>query len=59
MLVIAVGYRPNLDLCAELNRNDISFVDIGDCRKVGKIMDAVHGAFHAVCEHLGNAWWSA
>ena len=59
MLVIAVGYRPNLDLCAELNRNDIYFLDIGDCRNGGKIMDAVHGAFHAVCEHLGNAWWSA
>ena len=57
-LVVAVGYRPNNDLCVDLDMLDIPFVEIGDCRKVGKIMDAVHGAFKAVCEHLGASAWA-
>ena len=57
-LVIAAGYRPNIELCVDLDRLNISFVDIGDCRRVGKIMDAIHGAFKSVCENLGAFAWA-
>lgn len=43
-VVVAVGYRPRQNLSADLAAGGVTFHDMGDCRKVGKIMDAVHQA---------------
>ena len=46
-LIAAVGYRSEQSLCAELTREGMSFVAIGDCVKADKIMAAVHQGYHA------------
>lgn len=46
-IVLAVGYAPRQDLCAELAGEGIPFLAGGDCMKAGKIFDAVHAAHEA------------
>lgn len=46
-LVAAMGYRSEQSLCAELTREGMRFVAIGDCVKADKIMAAVHQGYHA------------
>ena len=49
-IVVALGYQADISLCADLERAEIPFKRIGDCCHVGKIVDAVWGAFHAARE---------
>ena len=44
-LVLAIGYRPSNTLCAELSLAGVPFTAIGDCRRVGKMLDAMHEAY--------------
>ena len=44
---MALGYRPDAALSADLAREGVPFVPIGDCVQAGRIMDAVHQAFNA------------
>ena len=44
-LVLALGYRPSNTLCAELSLAGVPFTAIGDCRRVGKVLDAMHEAY--------------
>ena len=44
-VVVALGYRPDAALCADLAAADIDFVRVGDCKKVGKIINGVWEAF--------------
>ena len=44
-VVVALGYRPDAALCADLAAADIDFVQVGDCKKVGKIINGVWEAF--------------
>ena len=46
-LVLALGYRPSNALCAELSLAGVPFTAIGDCRRVGKVLDAMHEAYTA------------
>lgn len=46
-IVLAVGYAPRQELCAELAREGVPFLAAGDCTKSGKIFDAVHAAHTA------------
>ncbi len=46
-IVLAVGYSPDQQLCADLSREGIPFLAAGDCTKTGKIFDAVHSAHDA------------
>ena len=46
-VVLAVGYSPDRQLCAELSREKIPFLAGGDCTGTGKIFDAVNDA-HAL-----------
>lgn len=46
-VVVAVGYRPERTLAAELKAAGISFLAVGDCARVGKIMTAVESGFKA------------
>lgn len=46
-LVMALGYRSDAALSADLAREGVPFVPIGDCVQAGRIMDAVHQAFNA------------
>ena len=50
-IVLALGYRPRTDLCAALALAGLPFVAVGDCRRVGKVLDAVHEA-HALAYNL-------
>lgn len=45
-IVVALGYRPDTTLCAELAEANIAFVRIGDCKKIGKIINGIWEAFH-------------
>lgn len=44
-VVVALGYRPDTALCADLAAAGIDFVRVGDCKKVGKIINGVWEAF--------------
>ncbi|MBR3880225.1 MAG: FAD-dependent oxidoreductase [Mailhella sp.] len=44
-LVMAVGYCSENSLCRELAQAGMEFSAIGDCAKVGKMIDAIHSAF--------------
>ena len=44
---IVFGYRPSNALCAELSLAGVPFTAIGDCRRVGKVLDAMHEAYTA------------
>lgn len=44
-VVVALGYRPDAALCADLAAVGIDFVRVGDCKKVGKIINGVWEAF--------------
>ena len=46
-VVLAVGYNPDKELCAQLAREGMTFLAAGDCTKTGKIFDAVHDAHDA------------
>ena len=46
-IVPALGYRPRNALSRALAAAAVPFVPLGDCVRVGKIMDAVHGAYEA------------
>ena len=46
-IVLAVGYSPDQELCAQLSREGVPFIAAGDCTKTGKIFDAVHAAHDA------------
>ncbi len=46
-VVVAVGYRSERTLANELKKNNIPFLAVGDCAKVGKIMTAVESGFKA------------
>ena len=47
-LVIAVGCRPDTELARALSASlKCPCVSVGDCVKTAKIMEAVHGGFHA------------
>ena len=46
-VVLAVGYNPDKELCAQLAREGMTFLAAGDCTKTGKIFDAVHDAYDA------------
>ncbi|MFR1532543.1 MAG: hypothetical protein ACLSTO_01920 [Bilophila wadsworthia] len=38
---------PSNALCAELSLAGVPFTAIGDCRRVGKVLDAMHEAYTA------------
>ena len=44
-IVLALGYRPDLRLCSELAEAGLDFVRVGDCKKVGKIINGVWDGF--------------
>ena len=44
-VVVALGYRPDAALCADLAAAGIDFVRVGDCKKGGKIINGVWEAF--------------
>ena len=44
-VVEKTGYRPDAALCADLAAVGIDFVRVGDCKKVGKIINGVWEAF--------------
>ena len=46
-VVLAVGYNPDKELCAQLAREGMTFLAAGDCTKTGKTFDAVHDAHDA------------
>lgn len=46
-VVVAVGYRSDRTLAHELTDAGISFISVGDCSKVGKIMTAIESGFKA------------
>lgn len=46
-VVVAVGYRSDRTLAHELTDAGISFISVGDCSKVGKIMTAIEAGFKA------------
>ena len=48
-VILALGYRPQNELCRELAAADIAFIPLGDCVRPGKIMDAIHAAHSAAC----------
>jgi 2,4-dienoyl-CoA reductase (NADPH2) len=50
-VIIAVGSKPVNPLESELQKAGIAYTALGDCKKIGKINDAVHQAFLAVA-HL-------
>lgn len=45
-IVVAVGYRPNKVLEEQLLDAGMSYISIGDCAQVGKIMTAIQNGFH-------------
>ncbi len=45
-IVIALGYRPDTSLCFELAEAGVDFIRVGDCKKVGKIINGVWDGFH-------------
>jgi len=47
-VVIAVGSKPFNPLEQELQKAGIAYTFIGDCKKIGKINDAIHEAFLAI-----------
>ena len=46
-IIVAVGYRSNGELAAQLRHEGIAFISIGDCARVGKIMSAIENGFKA------------
>lgn len=44
-LVMAIGYRSVNCLCADLASAGMPFHAVGDCRHVGKLIDAIHESF--------------
>ena len=44
-LVMAIGYRSVNCLCADLASAGMPFHAVGDCRQVGKLIDAIHESF--------------
>lgn len=44
-VVLALGYRPDTTICAQLAEAGLPFVRIGDCRKVGKIINGMWEGF--------------
>ena len=44
-VAVALGYRPDTAICAELAAAGIDFVRVGDCKKVGKIINGIWEAF--------------
>ena len=44
-IVLALGYRPDTELCRSLAEAEIDFVRVGDCKKVGKIINGVWDGF--------------
>ncbi len=55
-VVIAVGSKPVNPLGDELQKAGIAHTVIGDCKKIGKINDAIHEAFLAIAnlEHVAK-----
>ncbi len=49
VIVTALGYRSQNELCRQLAQLHVPFIPIGDCTHPGKIMDAIHSARQAVC----------
>jgi 2,4-dienoyl-CoA reductase (NADPH2) len=49
-VVIAVGSKPFNPLEQELQKAGIAYTIIGDCKKIGKINDAIHEAFLAIAK---------
>jgi 2,4-dienoyl-CoA reductase (NADPH2) len=49
-VVIAVGSKPFNPLEHELQKAGIAYTIIGDCKKIGKINDAIHEAFLAIAK---------
>lgn len=45
-IVVALGYRPDPTVCSELAAAGLDFVRVGDCKKVGKIINGVWDGFH-------------
>ncbi len=50
-VIIAVGSKPVNPLEGELQKAGIAYTALGDCKKIGKINDAIHQAFLAIA-HL-------
>lgn len=50
-VIIAVGSKPVNPLESELQKAGIAYTALGDCKKIGKINDAIHQAFLAIA-HL-------
>jgi pyruvate/2-oxoglutarate dehydrogenase complex dihydrolipoamide dehydrogenase (E3) component len=46
-LIIAVGFRPEKSLSVRLKQRGIEPVEVGDCKRVGNIKEAIHQGF----------WW--
>lgn len=44
--IVAIGYKSENSLSIELEKHGMNFYAVGDCTQAGKIMTAVHTAFH-------------
>ena len=44
-IVLAIGYKGNVDLAADLEGQGFPVIALGDCAAPGKVLEAVHGAF--------------
>nr|HPK45293.1 NADH:flavin oxidoreductase [Spirochaetota bacterium] len=47
-VVIAVGSKPVNSLLGQIEKCGIQYTAIGDCKKIGKINDAIHEGFMAI-----------
>ena len=45
-IVVALGYKPDVALCSSLAEAGLDFIRVGDCKKVGKIINGVWDGFH-------------
>lgn len=53
-VVLAIGYEPDRELEAKLQKGGCKVITIGDCRTPGNIKEAVHQGFQAAYEDLEN-----
>jgi 2,4-dienoyl-CoA reductase-like NADH-dependent reductase (Old Yellow Enzyme family)/thioredoxin reductase len=53
-VVLAIGYEPDKELEARLQKSGCKVITIGDCRTPGNIKEAVHQGFQAAYEDLEN-----
>lgn len=51
-LIIAVGFRPEKSLSVRLKQRGIEPVEVGDCKRVGNIKEAIHQGFWWMYENI-------